>query len=169
MTTQTIQCSYCESDDHRLEECVAHRTVQCVAEWVQIALQENYQQAHDGGMHGQGAWANIPVEMAHSALLKRLISGKRPLELAPPRSYAYPWYTLYETGEGNACEVSVPTQALGTHQRPIVIDQGVWDLLEARDDGTWLVQWAPGHPRFLVQPHPAPPHAFARYLVSRVD
>lgn len=45
----------------------------------------------------------VAINTDHSALLRRLLSGKKPLEVAPPKSYSYPDYAMAEgevvTGE----------------------------------------------------------------------
>jgi hypothetical protein len=167
VSTQIVTCSYC-GKEHERTDCEALRVLGCVSRWVQVALGEDYRPAVDGASHG-GAWANLPVEIAHSALLQRLVSGQEPLDLAPPRAGSYPWYDLYETGKGNVCDVFVPSEPLAGHSRPIIIDQGVWSLLDEREDGSWTVQWAEGHPLFHLRVHPAPEHRFVRYLMERID
>ncbi len=169
-STKTTQpCSYCEQENHALSDCEARRVLRCVSEWAVLAIREGYEPAIKGALHEQGAWANLPVEIDHSALLKRLIQGKKPLEMAPPRSHSYPWYNLYENGEGNAYEVTVVERPLGEVERPIVIDQGVWMLLQELGANRYVAQWRDGHPKFLVEPHDAPEHAFMRYQLTRID
>jgi hypothetical protein len=140
----------------------------CVARWIQVAIREGYRPAVEGGDMG-GAWANLPVEIAHSALLKRLVAGQEPLDQAPPRAYAYPWYSLYETGRGNVSEVFVPSEPLAGRERPIIIDQGVWMLVDEHEDGSWTVQWDEGHPQFVLRAHPAPEHRMITHLLERIQ
>lgn len=160
-------CGYCESPDHGWADCEARRVLACVSRWVQVALSDGYQHAIDGG-GDSGAWSNLPVEIEHSALLRRLIRGQEPLDLAPPRANSYPWYNLYETGTGNVSEMAIPREPIGSKENPIILDQGVWSILEMHEDGTRVVQWLPGHPRFLLQRHPQPPHPFIRYQLVRL-
>jgi hypothetical protein len=49
------------------------------------------------------SYAELVDTIAHSALLPRLLAGKAPLRVAPPRCYGQPWYSLVETGTADGC------------------------------------------------------------------
>jgi len=53
--------------------------------------------------HGHGLPNSADVD--HSSLLRRLLSGKQPLEQPPPKRYSYPDYDLAEGKEGEIREL----------------------------------------------------------------
>lgn len=60
-------------------------------EWVAIAQEHDYEPIKD--------WNNFVPEVDHSALLNRLLSGKRAYKFKPPVSYSYPNYQTMEEYE----------------------------------------------------------------------
>ena len=60
-------------------------------EWVQISHEEGYAPLTD--------WKNFHPEVDHSALLNRLLSGKRAFKFRPHISYSYPDYGTMEKYE----------------------------------------------------------------------
>lgn len=56
------------------------------------------------------------VDIDHSSLLRRLLSGKEPLPKPPPKRYSYPSYDL---GEGKPVKIS----ELWEYEDMVVIDQ----------------------------------------------
>ena len=143
------RCDYCQQLGHERSACEALRIIGCIERYVLTCLREGYAPAVQGGNY-LGAWDNLPVEMAHSSLLRRLIAGREPTDPAPPRAYSYPWAELYETGEGYASSASLIAMDVTGNRCPLMIDQGVWELLELREDGARIVRWADGHPRFAL-------------------
>lgn len=84
-------------------------------------------------------------DMDHSTLLRRLMEGKQPLPLPPPKSYSYPWYTLVEKGEAVILERFVNrVPAMGEMPEGVVIEQGWWVLRETYADGTLVIATADG-------------------------
>lgn len=59
--------------------------------WVQTGIKEGYMPMA-GGQYYPTNWANFGVEVDHSALLARLLSGKAPLSQKPCLIHAYPNY-----------------------------------------------------------------------------
>ena len=47
----------------------------------------------------------LAADIDHSALLIRLLEGKKPLEKAPPKTFSYPNYQMIENGKYNPLEV----------------------------------------------------------------
>lgn len=85
-----------------------------VAEWIRIYW--------DKYGHGPSS-----ADADHSALLFRLLSGKKALPVAPPTTFSYPNYTL---GEGRPYEVF---ESHVTKDGTVVIDQSLW---RQESDGT---------------------------------
>jgi hypothetical protein len=82
-----------------------------------------------------------------SALLQRMLEGKEPLPIPPPKAHSYPWYDLIETGIGNPYEVWEANDAISTALAEfpaIVIDQSIWKVLEKLDEDSWLVTYPYG-------------------------
>lgn len=65
-----------------------------VREWAMLAYHEG--DGRGDAIRREQLWADID----HSALLLRLLSGKKLLPKPPPRAFSYPWYAL---GEGSRC------------------------------------------------------------------
>jgi len=74
-------------------------------------------------------YINIP----HSALLIRLLSGLEPLPKPPPKSFSYPWYGLIDNGECEAFEVRK------TINKKLIINQILWDILQEISDQEYVV------------------------------
>lgn len=55
-----------------------------IGTWITTAQREGYEPL--------SGWTNAYAEVMHSALLRRLLSGKEPLPEKPPLKYAYPDY-----------------------------------------------------------------------------
>jgi hypothetical protein len=90
-------------------------------------------------------WRQLQADVAHSALLARLLAGKAPLPQAPPRSYSYPWYSLIENGGEGDCEVYMNGAAAETvHGAVVTINQSHWELV-ACSANVWIVRH-PGAP-----------------------
>lgn len=61
-----------------------------VVEWITVAQSEGYEPI--------AGWDNAVAEIMHSALLNRLLSGKRAFVERPPVVHAYPDYDAMERG-----------------------------------------------------------------------
>jgi len=88
----------------------------------------------------------LKITFRKSALFRRMMEGKEPLPLPPPRSYSYPWYSLIEDGYGYPGEVWKPTSwdKCFTDYPSIVIDQTPWKLLEELGEDDWIVTYQYG-------------------------
>ena len=83
----------------------------------------------------------------HSALLRRLLEGKQPLQEPPPLANKYPWYALVDHGTDESSDV---WDAGDGH---LVINQSRWKIVE-RGDTWWRVRWQDQGPVYRVQTDP---------------
>jgi hypothetical protein len=87
--------------------------------------------------------SQLEIDIAHSALLTRLLNGHEPFPEAPPKAMAYPWYELVEKGRGEPNDVwEAPAdleQAFG--YRALVIDQHPWRVLQKISDEEFVVTY----------------------------
>lgn len=72
--------------------------------------------------------SRLMVDMSHSALLRRLLSGKEPLEKPPPKRFSYP---CYELGEGEPVEICYMSEC------PVYDEKG--EQVEKPDEELFLV------------------------------
>lgn len=72
----------------RLSPATKWAIKQAFVEWVETAQANDYDPIKD--------WRNFMPEVHHSALLDRILSGKKPRPVAPPTRYAYPDYAAVE-------------------------------------------------------------------------
>ena len=56
--------------------------------------------------------SNFYADLAHSALLRRLLEGKSPLPDPPPCYRSYPWYDLIEDGHAEKVSVSITEDSI---------------------------------------------------------
>lgn len=98
-------------------------------------------------------WKNLSKNVGDSDLFLRLIQGKKPQRIAPPKSYGHYWYDLVDDGVAFCIEVTFSTYnavkwiagkqvtSLGT----VRIDSEEWNILkrENKDESDeWaIVQW----------------------------
>jgi hypothetical protein len=118
-------------DDYsRGENTEAWRGIMCFLRWVQI-------RSENGHPIPQFLPA-IEGDIYHSHLLRRMLSGKEPLEAPPPESFGQPWYELIETGRGIATEVAPWEWA---PEQKISINQGIWSIIEKRSEAEYLITY----------------------------
>jgi len=85
-----------------------------------------------------------PCCASHSALLRRLLSGKPPLDKPPPRACSYPWYEL---GEGAKCSlIDAPREY---ERGKLIVEQATYDI-ESRGPDGYVVVWPGSGERFRV-------------------
>jgi hypothetical protein len=79
---------------------------------------------------------NLLADSHHSSLLRRLLAGKEPLEVVPPKKYAYPWYELMETGSAEETDIQVMS-----HQKLVAICQFAWAIISTIEvDRQYLIR-----------------------------
>ena len=85
---------------------------------------------------------HLEVDIAHSALLHRILDGLPVLPVPPPRAHSYPWYELLEKGEGTPHEVFEEKTFFPFHT--LIIDQSPWKIVEKVRDEEWRVRYMIG-------------------------
>jgi hypothetical protein len=125
------------------------RTIRAVIEWLRMR--------GEADSHYAAPWLQqlIP-DAGHSALLLRLLEGKRPLPQSPPLAYAYPWYELIDEGEAIVENFHVAWQPAENEQAPaadlppdtraVRIRQSWWRVDERLSDDEFIVTYQRGWP-----------------------
>lgn len=90
-----------------------------------------------------GGSVGVP-DPSHSALLYRLLSGKDPLPIAPPKSYSRPNYHL---GEGSPCVVEA---FILEGEEEAVCDQCRYKIVRKESDNTYLLEYEQTGQRFRL-------------------
>lgn len=94
------------------------------------------------------------ADVTHSALLMRILGGRKPHTVPPPRSYSYPWYELLEPGnEGKdfQCEASVWLRGEDGVETDLLINQTRWSILKVVEPNKrYRVRYAKDYPVFEV-------------------
>jgi len=104
------------------EHLTVDQAVVAMARWLQIRQQWT---PHAGAVNS--------ATVDHSALLRRLLSGKEPLPTPPPRACSYPWYDLMD--EGRADHVMAESLSLGS----MMINQYLWQVIERQTEDEYIV------------------------------
>lgn len=86
---------------------------------------------------------HLMISIRKSALFHRLMEGKEPLPVPPPKSYSYPWYALIEDGYGYPSEVWKDKHNMFGHPA-VGIDQSIWKLEEELGDDDFVVRYLYG-------------------------
>jgi len=103
--------------------------------WLQIR--------EENGIAFPSGLSQFNADIGHSALLNRLMEGKEPLPIAPPRAYSYPWYHLIEDGYGYPYEVWEAPKEFSTEYNALIIEQCLcWKVLEKISDNEWIVTYS---------------------------
>lgn len=118
------------SEFSRGQNSEAWRGIMCFFRWIQIRAENghpipNFLPAMEG-------------DIFHSHLLRRMLSGKEPLESPPPESFGQPWYELVENGHGIASEVKPWEWA---PDQKISVNQGIWTIIEKKSDDEYVVNY----------------------------
>jgi hypothetical protein len=110
------------------EQMQPQKVMDCISLWLRTA---------EAGGRGLAQSADqFTINMRKSALLKRLLSGKKPFPFPPPKSFAYPNYSLLEEGFAEGwMDVSTPTEG------EVLINQDLWSLVEVRGERHWFVSY----------------------------
>ncbi len=107
--------------------------VKCMTKWLTI----REEQGHDISPQA----SQLKADIDHSALLKRLLSGKEPLPLPPPHSFNQPWYSLIEEGRADKVNAFIYENYQGLPLPTAVIDGFPWTLVERLSDSAFLVSY----------------------------
>jgi hypothetical protein len=111
--------------------------IKLLIDWLKIREQQGYAFPRDPD--------GFMITAVKSALLDRMLSGKAPFEIPPPKSHSYPWYELIERGEAEPLEVfrteEIEKEIFGDC---LIINQTPWVIL--REDGPedWIVTYSYG-------------------------
>jgi hypothetical protein len=132
--------------------------VKAACDWVDLARKFRY----------GPDWKPSTADVMKSSLLTRLLSGKDPLALPPPKKYAYPWYSLVENGyEFFASELPDGTRVgleignLGTDYKVICHDPA-WRVVDsAARDSFHVTYHGEDHDLWMYRPLRAGGSAFA--------
>lgn len=111
-------------------------TLNCIKRWLAIKDQES---KVDEMKRGTG-YINMIIDMEHSALLPRLISGKEPYIYPPPKAYSRPWYKLLDNNGAVIC-TKIFEDSWNGKQR-IVMQNWGWDLVQKNSDKEYIVRYS---------------------------
>jgi hypothetical protein len=82
------------------------------------------------------------IDCRKSALLQRMLDGKEPFPIPPPKAYSYPWYDLIIDGYGFPGEVWEASKVItGADELTLIIDQSGWKILEKLSDQDWIASY----------------------------
>ena len=118
-----------------LLETETERVLSCVGRWLDLKNGSRREPTGSADLH-------------HSALLQRLLAGKDPLPLPPPRRFSYPDYSLAEGTEVRPEEIACYREGTAEPISPsdaqsgdsVVIDQNSWRV-EGREEGALILVW----------------------------
>lgn len=82
----------------------------------------------------------LMISIRKSALFQRLMEGKEPLPIPPPRAFSYPWYSLIDDGYGYPFEVWKAEDNLFGFPA-VGIDQSVWKLEQELGEDNFIVSY----------------------------
>lgn len=95
------------------------------------------------------SYAELVDAIGHSALLPRLLAGKTPLRVPPPRSFGQPWYSLIETGMAEGCDVRPLMDRPGATPR-VSVNEWAWEIVEEIGEGRLLIRYSREAPPFVA-------------------
>jgi hypothetical protein len=114
------------------------RIAAAVLRWIAVAREHGRE-----NLYGP-AWMPGSIDAAKSSLLRRLLDGKEPLPVPPPRAHSYPWYEIVETGRTQLSAMFIEgpyDRAEGTF---IHVAQHPWKVLRTEGAGRWIVSYRDG-------------------------
>ena len=118
------------------------RAVDSVIRWLRIRERNGYPPPT--------SYAELVDTIGNSALLRRLLAGKRPLQAPPPRSFGQPWYALIEHGAAEEGELRFLKDRPGATLR-VAINQWPWEVVEQPADDRLVVRYGHGMPLFVAE------------------
>src|SRR5437588_12239068 len=104
-------------DERKSDE---RKAVDSVVRWLRIRERS--------GHPAPTSYAELVDTIRHSALLRRMLAGKTPLRVPPPRSFGQPWYSLIESGTADGCAVRTLKDRPGATPR-VTVNESTWELL----------------------------------------
>ena len=122
----------------------AEHALETVIRWVMVR--------EHGGLPMPSSYGQLIEDIRHSALLRRMLSGREPLEVPPPRSYGQPWYSLVDEGEASGCELKPLMDRAGATPH-VSINESAWRIVDRGADGAYIVQYARQAPLYVATPH----------------
>lgn len=95
----------------------------------------------DSGMPFPNNYSLLKIYATKSALLKRLLSGKKLLDVPPPTRNHIPWYELIEDEIAYPLEVFFPDGWMASliEYDAVSIEQLYWKIIEKVDDFEWII------------------------------
>jgi len=105
------------------------------------------------------SYAELVDAIYNSALLRRMLSGKTPLRVAPPRSFGQPWYALIENGTAGGCELRMLKDRPGATPR-VAINEWAWEVVDASTEDRLLVRYSREAPVFVAERESAEPETW---------
>jgi hypothetical protein len=102
-----------------------------------------------GGRPLPRGYDGLADELAHSALLERMLAGKPPLPAPPPRSFGQPWYALVEDGVASDCELVPLKDRLGASPK-VSINQTAWEVVGTLEGG-YVVRYGGGDQLYVAE------------------
>lgn len=103
------------------------KTLEAVATWMEIRARTAEPNAR---------WPN-PADIVHSALLRRLLEGKKPTPEPPPTRFSYPDYELATGNKVEVLEVSV----LPLLKDQLTVDQSTWFISKVLGEDDYEAEW----------------------------
>jgi len=92
------------------------------------------------GLPMPSTYDQLVDEIGHSALLRRMLSGKPALRVPPPRSFGQPWYSLVEEGEATGCVVT-PLKDRADAPPKLAVNETPWEIVEQISDREFVVEY----------------------------
>ncbi|MBV8463862.1 MAG: hypothetical protein JO368_11240 [Acidimicrobiales bacterium] len=125
------------------DERVEHMT-ETLVRWLRIRER--------GRLPLAGSYQQLVDDIRHSALLRRLLKGREPLEVPPPRSYGQPWYRLVDEGWATGCELTPLRDRTGVTPH-VAINESPWAVVAHLDDNSYLVRYSRRAPLYEAVRH----------------
>lgn len=111
------------------------QVIEAISTWVDVA--EKWGTTIRGGI-------GMMVDADHSALLHRILEGKKVHDVPPPVAFSYPNYALLDDGVWYVEAVeSDGFASMADGGIPILIDQSIWKGLERLPNG-WIARYRMG-------------------------
>lgn len=138
-----------QADDQGSEtKFVISKDIDILTRWLQIRTENGYDMPRD--------ISHFKITCLKSALLHRMLEGKEPFPIPPPRAFSYPWYDLIENGIAHPYEVWAADDEISfvlTDYPALVIDQSPWKILEKLEEDSWIItyQYGPDEDRKFAE------------------